>query len=162
MERINETISPYLSFLDNEYISGFIILFIILYASLIAPKLPSKVVAILNHPIAKFLMLFLIVFMAKKNVALAIVIAVAFVISLRVMHKYIRDVEPLSTNEEIIRTPTYDDDVSGMDDTGILEPVPCSTCPAPPTDTGTSVMEIDQDASIAPFNPFEGDQGIAK
>lgn len=77
METVDKHVNGLLSFVDNEYISAGLILFLILYASLAAPKLPSQAVKYFDYTAVKLLMFFLIVYISKKNVTVAIVASLA-------------------------------------------------------------------------------------
>ena len=76
----------YLSFLDNEYVSSGLILFLILYASVIAPKLPSNITSYFKHPLIQLILFFIIVFLAKKDVSLALITAVAVLVTIMVVN----------------------------------------------------------------------------
>lgn len=76
----------YLSFLDNEYVSSGLILFLILYASVIAPKLPSNIASCFKHPLIQLILFFIIVFLAKKDVSLAIITAVSVLVTIMVVN----------------------------------------------------------------------------
>ena len=71
-----------LSFLDNKYVAGFLVLFIVLYASMIGPNLPSSVKKLFSNTIFKMAILFMVLIVGNTNPSLALVIAVAFVLTL--------------------------------------------------------------------------------
>jgi len=87
-DSFNRYVSPKISFLNNEYVNAFLMIIIIAYASLAAPRLPENIVRILDHPLAKFVVFFLIVYLAKYNAGVAIVAAVAVSITLMTLNKY--------------------------------------------------------------------------
>ena len=64
---INSFIQNTLSFLDNKYISTTIKVFLILYASMIAPRLPSGFIKLFDNTFFKFIMLFLIAYIGIKD-----------------------------------------------------------------------------------------------
>lgn len=70
------------SWLNNGNIVNIIIIGLILYSTLFVGKMWGKGMEILKHPIVKIILLALIVFLSKKNVALAIISAVVFIIIL--------------------------------------------------------------------------------
>lgn len=69
------------SLLDNQYVSGTLIVFLIVYASMIAPKLPERILKLFDHILVKLVMLFLIVYLMKKNVTVALVASIALVVT---------------------------------------------------------------------------------
>lgn len=78
-----------MSFLHNPYISGVISLFIALYAVLIAPGLPNKVLAFFDTVFGKLFFLFLVAYVASEgNVQVSIMIAVALAITLMVIGEH--------------------------------------------------------------------------
>jgi hypothetical protein len=73
--------------LNNVYVSGFIKVFIILYAVLAAPKLPSWIAKLFHHSLFQVVIFALIAYMATKDIGIAVLIAVAFFVS---FHTYTR------------------------------------------------------------------------
>jgi hypothetical protein len=88
MNNFDKTVSKSLSFLDNQYISTALIVLLISYSSLAAPKLPEKVIRIFDYTIVKILVFFLIAFWANKNPTVSILIAVALIVTLQILSKY--------------------------------------------------------------------------
>jgi len=87
MDKIDKTIKESLSFLDNEYINAGLSLFLILYASMVAPKLPGFLVNLFDNYLFKFLMFFLIVYVSRKDVTIAIICSVAVMVSLLALNR---------------------------------------------------------------------------
>jgi hypothetical protein len=96
-KQFNSLVSPSLSILDtnssnyNSYVTGLVSIFLIGYASLAAPKLPRNVVEVLaGNPFVKVLFMAAIVwlFTNRRNPALAILVAVCFLITTMVLDKY--------------------------------------------------------------------------
>lgn len=87
MDQIDKTIKESLSFLDNEYINAGLSLFLILYASMVAPKLPNFLVNLFDNYLFKFLMFFLIVYISRKDVTIAIICSVAVMVSLLALNR---------------------------------------------------------------------------
>lgn len=73
--------------LGNEYITTSIKILLALYAALAAPKLPKVALDILSSTFSKIVGAFLIVFMSTQNPGIALLIAVAFVITLQTANK---------------------------------------------------------------------------
>ena len=80
LERIN-------SLLDDEKFATVTSLVIALYAGMAAPALPDSVVLFFDTIVGKLLFLFLIGFMASRNIIVALMIAVAFVVTLHVVNQ---------------------------------------------------------------------------
>ncbi len=76
------------SFLNDKYVSTAIILFITLYASLAAPKLPKSWLNILDSQISKLFILFMIGYLSTKNFAVAIISAMAFLLTMNTIQKH--------------------------------------------------------------------------
>jgi len=74
--------------LENKYVSTLIIMFIALYAGLAAPKLPKYWVNLFDSQLFKLFVLFMIGYMATKNYSIAIVCAMAFLITMNTMQKH--------------------------------------------------------------------------
>jgi hypothetical protein len=67
---------------DNKYISTTITLALGLYAALLGPELPDVVKNLFTNTIFRILILFLVVVRGNKDPQLAIIIAIAFVLTL--------------------------------------------------------------------------------
>jgi hypothetical protein len=74
--------------LDNKYIVGFLTLVIVLYASMIGPNLPSSFKSIFNNVIFKMAILFMVLIIGNTNPALALVIAIAFVLTMDFLYTH--------------------------------------------------------------------------
>merc|ERR1712072_256562 len=87
MDTVNDLSRQVDSFLKSVYsnktANAVIGLFLVLYASLAAPKLPKSVAQIFGNKIFKMIFLFLVAYMASRNVSVAIVAAVALVVSMQ-------------------------------------------------------------------------------
>lgn len=76
-----------LTFLDNKYVAGAVRVFLVLYASLVAPKLPSGLAKLFTNSIFKVLVLFLIVYLGMKDPTVALLVAVGFTVSMVTLNK---------------------------------------------------------------------------
>ncbi len=88
MQQFDATAKDYLAFLDNEYVSAALTLFLIVYAGVAAPKLPENVARLFDNPLVKFLVFFLIAYMARKNPTVAIIAAIGLMVSLHTLSRY--------------------------------------------------------------------------
>lgn len=78
----------WLSFLDNEYVSSALIIFLIVYASLAAPKLPNYILKLFDYTIVKLVLFFLIAYIAQKNASIAIIAAVGLLVTIMALNKF--------------------------------------------------------------------------
>jgi len=73
--------------LDNVYINTALKVFLVLYAALAAPKFPPKLVFLMDNTIVRICVAFLIVFMALRDPAMALMIAIAFIVTLQTANR---------------------------------------------------------------------------
>jgi hypothetical protein len=71
--------------LNNPYVSAALTLFVILYASLARPQLPEALLMLFDNVFFRLLMLFLIAFMAVHNTQVALIVSVAFLITMNLL-----------------------------------------------------------------------------
>ena len=83
-------------FLENKYVNGILTLFIVLYASMIGPELPTVVKNLFSNTIFKMFILFLVIIMGSTDPKLAIIIAIAFVLTMDFL--YIHDTKEAFSN----------------------------------------------------------------
>jgi len=87
MEFVNNLGKRLDSVLENKTNTLIISLILVLYAGLAAPALPNSVVKFFDTTLGKVIFLFLIGFMASRNVQVALMIAVAYVVTLHIANK---------------------------------------------------------------------------
>jgi hypothetical protein len=86
-EEFNRKVNGVMSVVDNnKIISTVVCLFLVLYASLAAPKLPKSITAIFKNTWFKLIFMFLIAYMATHNPAVAIISAVGLLITLQTLN----------------------------------------------------------------------------
>jgi hypothetical protein len=73
--------------LDNVYISTGIKVFIGLYAAFAAPQLPKSLVDLMDNVLMRIGVAFLIVFLATRDPSIALLVAIAFVVTLQQANK---------------------------------------------------------------------------
>jgi hypothetical protein len=66
--------------LENKYIGTIVSLFLVLYGGLARPALPSFIKQLLANDIFRMLYVFLLAYIAEKNVQVALVCAVVFMV----------------------------------------------------------------------------------
>lgn len=74
--------------LDNVYITTAIKVFLGLYAGFAAPKLPPSVLLLMDNIIFRVAVAFMIVLVATRDPSIALMISVAFIITLQTANKY--------------------------------------------------------------------------
>jgi len=74
--------------LGNPYINTSIKVFIGLYAALAAPQLPPSIILLLDNTVVRVLWAFLIVFLALGDPGIALMAAIAFIVTLQLANKY--------------------------------------------------------------------------
>ena len=88
VKTFDNTVKGWLSFIDNnEYVTAALTIFLIVYASYAAPKLPPYILKMFDNPLFKLLIFFLIVYTANKNPTVAIIAAVAFMVTIHALNK---------------------------------------------------------------------------
>lgn len=102
MQEFDNVVNKYTTFLDNPYIAGALTVFLIVYAGAAAPKLPSYIVKMFDYTLVKLLMFFLIVFVSRKNATVALVAAIALMVSIMTLNRLKFDQEMMAVvnNEE--------------------------------------------------------------
>lgn len=96
--------------LGNEYINVTIKVLLALYAALAAPKLPKVALRILNSTPSRILVSFLIVFMATQDPGIALLISIAFVITIQTANKLNLYDTALSKGNNISWLPSSQDE----------------------------------------------------
>ena len=74
--------------LTNPYFSAGVALIAISYASAVAPKLPQSFMKVLDNPIFKIIFLIIVALVAGYNPMVAIIVAIAFVVTLTYISEY--------------------------------------------------------------------------
>lgn len=88
IKSFDNTVQGWLSVVENnQYVSTALIIFLILYAGLAAPKLPSYMLVLFDNLIFKFVIFFLIAYMAKQNPTVAVLSAIALMVTLQALNK---------------------------------------------------------------------------
>lgn len=73
---------------NNKYIAYSLMLFLTLYGSKIAPQLPNIIEKLLQHPIVKFIFMFIIVFINSRNYQLSILLSVGLLTILILLNNF--------------------------------------------------------------------------
>jgi hypothetical protein len=118
MDNLNQTIKQKLKFLNNEYVSAAVSLFLVLYAGMAAPNLPNSVARLFDNSLFRLVIFFLIAYMSKKDPTIAIIAAVGLMVSLQTLSKY--NVEQHLVN--IVKYGSSDNQVNVDDVVSDMEP----------------------------------------
>jgi hypothetical protein len=76
------------SFINDQYISSSIILFLVFYTCMIAPKLPPYVAPLMNSQIFNLFILMSICYLATKNYTIGIVASIAYFVTFSTIQKH--------------------------------------------------------------------------
>lgn len=87
MSSFDDFVKKHTTFLENEYVAGALTLFLIVYASMAAPSLPSYISKLFTNSVFKVIMFFLIVYMYNKKASVALISALALMIALMILDK---------------------------------------------------------------------------
>lgn len=100
-DSINSHTEPYAKYLhSNTFLSSILIILLVIYASVITPKLPVSVLKAANHPVTQLIMFFLVAYLAYHNVVIALIAAIAVVMTLLAVNKFkIENMTDLSNDE---------------------------------------------------------------
>lgn len=71
-----------LELIENPYVAGGLKLFLVLYAGMIAPKLPNSIAKLFKNSVVKMVVLFLIVYTGIKDPMMSLMIAVGFTLTM--------------------------------------------------------------------------------
>ena len=85
---IIDTTEQHLNLLmDNIYLSSIVKIVLIMYGCIIAPKLPSSILRIIDNIFVKIFIIFIIVYITKHDLGVALLIAICFIITLQMINK---------------------------------------------------------------------------
>lgn len=87
VRELNALLAPVNKVLKNEYVTALVAVFVTLYASSVAPRLPSYVSDLFGNFFFRLLMLTLIGFIANKNPAVSLLMATAFLVTLMMLNR---------------------------------------------------------------------------
>lgn len=87
LKRLGKIVTKPLDLLDNKIISGAVKIFLVLYAGAVAPQLPKSLAKLMKNNLVKLVVLFLILYTGLKDRMIALLGAVAFVITMMALNK---------------------------------------------------------------------------
>ena len=153
------------SFMDkvdhNEYAATALSLFLILYAAVAAPRLPAYIVRLFDNVFVKLLIFFLIAYIARKNPTVAILSAIAVMVTLLTLNK-------ISVNDKIVRMARQEA-MQGSMSGAVPSGLPVEAVPAVPENISMEeasvmkMMNIPEEAlsEIRPHVPAEVKQEVS-
>jgi len=77
----------YTNWLENPYVSGALCIFLIAYAGMVAPKPPQIIAQFFDNTFFQLLYMFVLVFLAKRNATVALIAAIAFLVSIMALNR---------------------------------------------------------------------------
>lgn len=108
LQKFDDVVKPYLTFLNNQYVSAVLYIILIVYASLAAPRLPHNIAKLFDNPVVKLVLFFLIVYLAKHDATIAIIASVGVLISLMTLNRY-------TANSEMMSIVSRDNMINNLD-----------------------------------------------
>ena len=97
---LKELVNPRI-FIESTWLFGVLSLFLALYGPRLQPKLPDAVRKLFNNRVFRGVILFLVVYLAGKNMALSLTITVIFLVVMGIIQqtKMLSDVNEFFVNE---------------------------------------------------------------
>lgn len=74
--------------LTNKYVSQAMTVGLVIYAVLVAPRLSREMASIIDNPVVKMIVFFIIAYMATKDYKIAVSLVVAYVITMQTCEKH--------------------------------------------------------------------------
>ncbi len=112
--------------LSNKYVFTFLSLFLVLYGGLAKPAMPKVVVKLFDNKIFRIIYMAMIVYMSKQDIKFAIMMAVAFSITMELVNQT-KFLEGMANHGEVHNDEHHDeehhDDESESDDSVEIEEV---------------------------------------
>ena len=99
--------------INNNYVASILILFVTLYASYVAPSLPTEILNLFNTNLSKLILCFLIAYTASRNIRLSLVISIVFIITVHYANMKMASIEiskTIPTNSQKIVDDLKDDE----------------------------------------------------
>jgi hypothetical protein len=69
-------------YLNNDIVNIFVVIFVIMYSTILLPKLPPQMIYVADNTFFKILILTLIAFMANRNLRVSLLIAIVLLLTL--------------------------------------------------------------------------------
>lgn len=113
-------------YLDNKYVSTGITLMLALYAALLGPELPKVIRDLFSNTIFRIAVLFMVVVRGNKDPKMAIMIAIAFVLTLDYLYamdakEAFQTVEYMNNNEDADEDEEQQENFADYEDSDMSE-----------------------------------------
>jgi len=82
LKQLMKAVLKPLQLIENQYVAGGLKLFLVLYAGMIAPQLPTFIAQLFKNSVVKMIILFLIIYTGIKDPIMSLMIAVGFTLSM--------------------------------------------------------------------------------
>lgn len=69
----------------NTYVNAALTLFLVLYAGLAKPQLPTMITSLFDNALFRLVVLFLVAYLSSQNAQVALMVAVAFVVTMNML-----------------------------------------------------------------------------
>ncbi len=89
MDSLKKIMHTFDKILNNTYFSGFVIIFLSLYSSLIVSKLPQNIIKLFENQYIKLFLILLIALISMKNINIALFSSVALVLTIMQVNTFI-------------------------------------------------------------------------
>lgn len=160
MSSIDSTIQNTLSFLDNEYVNVAVCAALVLYTGFVAPKMPGHLPLFFNNEWFNLVLIALIAIVSKKDTTIAILLAVAFIVSLVALNRLVSASSVYGKGEKCNcgangkRRPGYNCGKNNGSKGTLVGDVPGYS------DKNVSVLSVDDSASQPMGGILDGDSGM--
>ncbi len=112
LKEIQNKIEKSLQIFDNPVIFAVTVMFIGMYASVIAPRMPGKILKLFHNTVFKLVFFFIVILVAHKDPRIALILSLAFVFTIQGLGKFhINDrlKSTVSPGPAIIPSPSHAD-----------------------------------------------------
>tara|TARA_B100000161_G_C33528363_1_gene404697 strand:- start:41 stop:751 length:711 start_codon:yes stop_codon:yes gene_type:complete len=145
VDEISKTLDGILNPIFSDKIGAAVVtLVIVLYAGLAAPKLPKSVAGLFKSKIFKIVILSLIAYTSTKNVSVAVISAIALVVSMQTLSKYERSDVVIKELEKENEEPQTEE--SAVETESPSEPEPASDSASEPASEPEQASDTESSA----------------
>jgi len=72
--------------IKNSWLLGILVIFLVMYGPRLQPNLPPGLKALFNNPLFRGTILFLILYISKRDISSALVITIVFLVTVNLLH----------------------------------------------------------------------------
>lgn len=88
LKDLQNAIVKSLSIFDNPIVHCLFVTFVALYASILAPRLPSVVAQVMNNSVSKIVFFFVVVLLAQKDPRIALIVSLGYIFTIQALTKF--------------------------------------------------------------------------